>query len=29
VTPENTQAALDPWCGAEEIAAWRTAGLID
>ncbi|MGO9512691.1 MAG: CaiB/BaiF CoA transferase family protein [Steroidobacteraceae bacterium] len=29
LTPENTQAALESWCGAEEIAAWRSAGLID
>jgi crotonobetainyl-CoA:carnitine CoA-transferase CaiB-like acyl-CoA transferase len=29
VTPENTQAALEPWCGHDEIAAWRSAGLID
>jgi len=29
LTPENTQAALEPWCGAEEIAAWRSAGVID
>ncbi len=29
LTPENTQAGLEPWCGAEEITAWRSAGLID
>jgi len=29
LTPENTQAGLEPWCGAEEIMAWRSAGLID
>jgi alpha-methylacyl-CoA racemase len=29
LTPENTQAGLELWCGAEEITAWRSAGLID
>jgi crotonobetainyl-CoA:carnitine CoA-transferase CaiB-like acyl-CoA transferase len=29
VNPENTRAALEPWCSAEEAAAWRSAGLID
>ena len=29
LTPENTQAALEPWCAAEEIKAWRSAGLIE
>ncbi len=29
LTPENTQAGLEPWCRAEEIMAWRSAGLID
>jgi crotonobetainyl-CoA:carnitine CoA-transferase CaiB-like acyl-CoA transferase len=29
VTPQNTQAALEPWCDGAEIAAWRCAGLID
>jgi crotonobetainyl-CoA:carnitine CoA-transferase CaiB-like acyl-CoA transferase len=29
VTPENTRAALEPWCSAGEIASWRSAGLID
>lgn len=29
LTPENTQAALESWCAAEEIEAWRSAGLIE
>jgi len=29
VTPENTVAALGPWCSADELAALRTSGLLD
>jgi alpha-methylacyl-CoA racemase len=29
VTPENTDAALEPWTTAQEVAGWRAAGIFD
>ena len=29
ITPENTEAALEPWASARDISGWRAAGLID
>ena len=29
VSPENTDAALQPWTSAQDVADWRAAGILD